>query len=49
MELPIDPHSEGTRKGEALVAAVHKLLILLNALRRDQTLWRMLPQTLPGT
>ncbi len=33
----------------ALVAAMHKLLTLLDAAMRDQTLWRMPPQTTPGT
>lgn len=39
----------GKPKKVALVAAMHKLLILLNAVMRDQTPWRIPPQTMPGT
>ncbi len=36
-------------KKVALVAAMHKLLTLLNAMMRDQTAWQPPPQTIQGT
>ena len=41
--------ARGKPKKVALVAAMHKLLTLLNAVMRDQTPWRIPPQTMPGT
>ena len=39
----------GKPKKVALVAAMHKLLTLLNAMMRDQTAWQPPPQTIQGT
>ena len=36
-------------KKVALVAAMHKLLTLLNAVMRDKTPWRTPPRVMPGT
>ena len=41
--------ARGKPKKVALVAAMHKLLTLLNAVMRDQTPWRVPPQGMPGT
>jgi transposase len=41
--------ARGKPKKVALVAAMHKLLTLLNAIMRDQTPWRTPPQAMPGT
>ena len=38
----------GKPKKVALVAAMHKLLTLLNAMMRDQTAWQPPPQTIQG-
>ena len=41
--------ARGKPKKVALVAAMHKLLTLLNAVMRDKTPWRTPPQVMPGT
>ena len=41
--------ARGKPKKVALVAAMHKLLTLLNAVMRDRTPWRIPPRTMPGT
>ncbi len=41
--------ARGKPKKVALVAAMHKLLTLLNAVMRDKTPWRTPPQAMPGT
>ena len=41
--------ARGKPKKVALVAAMHKLLTLRNAVMRDRTPWRTPPQVMPGT
>ena len=41
--------ARGKPKKVALVAAMHKLLTLLNAVMRDRIPWRTSPQVMPGT
>ena len=41
--------ARGKPKKVALVAAMHKLLTLLNAVMRDKTPWRTPPRVMPGT
>ncbi len=41
--------ARGKPRKVALVAAMHKLLTLLNAVMRDKTPWRTPPRVMPGT